>query len=596
MERGTLPAGNPLNVAMIDSGLVSDNKANPRPSRPRAGDCGVMPDVLDLRQRLHDTAPENQDVGTDLWRQRSASIGTDLWSQQGRSLDWLGSGSPASRRSRSWSAGDFREHLVDKYRQMCSPGGFRRNYLHVVADGQGVPHNERPEAWSRSLSATIFLDLLDDLQFSVECFGEHQKFLPSFSEGHRACRTGLGSLGIAVAIFKGNLNANVLYMPHAWKDTGWIFSLCVLPSLGFLSTVCVIRLLRCRRGNSLSYGQLMDKAGGRVGRIAVNMSVTLLQCGCCCLYLINVANLMQATIFPWLSKNVLIILEALIICPLATIRNIARLGYVNAVASILVIFAITATLVQLILQLADRGSGDEFIAVKPSGMLVGLGTACFVFEGIGLVTSIYDSCRHPEKFNLVYSLMIGGVCMLISIVAFLGYYSFGSSTETLVLINFPGGWMQQAIKLAMGIAMLCTFPLQLLPAVRLAEDAVGFEPSQTYCEKCRKSIFRILFVALLAGVAIGGATSLNNFVSLIGALCGLPLAYVYPAICHLNLVSGVTEIPLAQVTDAADERRSFFRRRWQGSALVDIGFIIFGVTFTVVITVTNIVSWGSDAG
>merc|ERR1740121_531413 len=35
--------------------------------------------------------------------------------------------------------------------------------------------------------------------------------------------------------------------------------------------------------------------------------------------------------------------------------------------------------------------------------MVGLGIACFTFEGIGLVIPIYDSCRNKQRFPSLYA-------------------------------------------------------------------------------------------------------------------------------------------------------------------------------------------------
>ncbi len=48
--------------------------------------------------------------------------------------------------------------------------------------------------------------------------------------------------------------------------------------------------------------------------------------------------------------------------------------------------------------------------------------------------------------------------------------------------------------------------------------------------------FRSLLVICLALIAFLGASHLDNFVSLIGALCGVPLAFIFPAAAHYILL------------------------------------------------------------
>merc|ERR1712039_495586 len=85
--------------------------------------------------------------------------------------------------------------------------------------------------------------------------------------------------------------------------------------------------------------------------------------------------------------------------------------------------------------------------------------------------------------------------------------------------------------------MLTSFPLQILPALHVVEG-IFLGPSRPMTwDKHIKNLFRIVFVGLLAGISIAGATSLDHFVSFVGAVCGLPLAFIFPAICHSRLVA-----------------------------------------------------------
>merc|ERR1712125_236826 len=98
------------------------------------------------------------------------------------------------------------------------------------------------------------------------------------------------------------------------------------------------------------------------------------------------------------------------------------------------------------------------------------------------------------------------------------------------------------------------FPLQLLPAIRLVEG-VFLGPSRRFtCDKHLKNLFRVAFIGFMAVIAMVGATSLDHFVSLIGALCGVPLAFIFPAVCHMRLVA----TPMSM------------------DALVDIALVAFG--------------------
>jgi len=203
--------------------------------------------------------------------------------------------------------------------------------------------------------------------------------------------------------------------------------------------------------------------------------------------------------------------------------------------------------------------------------MVSLGIACFTFEGIGLVIPIYDSCRSPQRFPLVYTLTLSVIVLLITGMSALGYMVFGEATNMLILENLSNGLPTKAVQLTISIVMLASFPLQLLPALRIVEGCF-FAPSRPMTwDKHVKSTFRIVFVGLVAGISIAGATSLDHFVSLIGALCGLPLAFIFPAICHHRLVA----------------------TPWSVAAIMDMALILFGAVVTVLVSANTIMTWGS---
>lgn len=472
---------------------------------------------------------------------------------------------PPIRRSSSFCDAEHRREtcpeLGEYRRQLCAPGGFRRDHLHTRADAEGIAADERPEAWSVNMLESIFSN----------AYGLYSDQDGRPNPGRHVIR--LSNLGVAIAVFKGNIGANVLFMPHAFQQGGWLIGILVLPMLATLSIVCVARLVSCREeGNKSSYGDIMEKATNNLGRTAVNLCVVVLQMGTCCLYLINVGNVLRGIVFPNLSLTTLIFCEAIMISPLVLIRNVAKLSPVNASAGLLILVAICVAFCQLCQNIIENG-GEPVAAVNPNGILVCIGIASFANEGIGLVLPVFDSCRKPDRFIYVYSITIAAIVTLLSSMAGLGYKAYGADTQTLVLLNFPKGFLTNSIQLAFSIVMFASFPLQLLPAIRIVEG-LFLQPSRPNTwDKHIKSAFRVFGVFLVACAALLGATSLDHFVSLIGAVCGLPLAFIFPAICHRQLVATKNSI----------------------SAHVDTMLVVFGLVLTIIVGVQNILTWGDGA-
>merc|ERR1711963_1314477 len=93
-----------------------------------------------------------------------------------------------------------------------------------------------------------------------------------------------------------------------------------------------------------------------------------------------------------------------------------------------------------------------------------------------------------------------------------------------VLLNLPSGIVPLFVRFAYALAMVCTFPLQLLPATRLVEG-IFFDKAiaKTMSRTMRKNLFRTIFVLCLCAVAIVGSTSLDHYISITGAACGFRL-------------------------------------------------------------------------
>jgi len=308
----------------------------------------------------------------------------------------------------------------------------------------------------------------------------------------------------------------------------------------------------------------------------VNVSLVLVQSGTCIGYSIMISQVVQSTLVPWMPAWQIILCEAALFAPLALIRKISKLWPLTLLGTVLVLAGLFTTLWLISKHVLTRDiQWDELREVHPQGFLTFLGTACFSFEGIGLVIPISDSIRNPQRFLYIYASTIVLICLLNGAVGFIGYVAFGQAAQSMVLLNFPQGPLEAFVRAAYNVAMVCSFPLQLMPALRLVEDNF-FAPvsAPPLGRKVRKNLFRVAYVAFLALISIVGATSLDNFISLIGAVCGLPLCFIFPSLCHG-----------AAMPSAA----------WRQRAL-DYGLALVGFVLAVAVTVQNVCEWYSAVG
>lgn len=224
---------------------------------------------------------------------------------------------------------------------------------------------------------------------------------------------------------------------------------------------------------------------------------------------------------------------------------------------LIIVFAFSFRHLSLDLNL--RPALGTILGFNSSRWTMFIGTAIFAFEGIGLIIPVQDSMKHPEKFPLVLGLVIMTATVLFILIGTVGYMAYGSSVETVILLNLP----QRSIFVILiqffySLAIMLSTPLQLFPAIKIIENKVFPKFTRIYVKKADnttnvemrlnsgkvdwkvkwlKNFVRAIIVSLVCLVAYFGADQLDKFVSIIGSFACIPLVYMYPPMLHLQSYS-----------------------------------------------------------
>lgn len=498
----------------------------------------------------------------------------------------------SKRRSRSWCDATARingSEELQEQRRMREPGGFRRQHLHTQAEAKGIAIEDRPMAWEESLmeqkliwtylgraflhqmQVGHFITKIDSDGPSSDGPGDlGEELLPRSHSEDR-----LSDLGAAIAILKGNCGPASLLLAKAWSHGGVAVATPTYFILSTLATVCVAKLLVVHtRGKSL--GDVVFDAAGPAGRLALNTSIVLLQSGVGIGYFIMVGDILRQQFFPEMSKAQAIVLELIVFVPLALIRKMQKLWFVNLIGVVAVLSGFAVSLYITITTASSVGKWDQVRATpeSPVGYLTFLGTAVFSFEGIGLVIPIYETVENPQHFVWIYGAIYFALNILNSAVALSGYGAFGTSVEAPLFNSFPAGSLALYVRCAYALTMILTFPIMLLPATRLVES-MFFETVRKppLARKMKKNLFRAAWVCSVAALAIVGSSSLDLFISIIGAAAGIPITFCLPTLCHLALCKELTF----------------------GQRLFDYVTFSIGLMLAAAITVVNISLWFSGA-
>ena len=85
-------------------------------------------------------------------------------------------------------------------------------------------------------------------------------------------------------IVKAFIGSGVLFLPAAFQQGGYGFSVPLMLLMALLNGFGMVRLLQCRERVVGSFGYVASHSCGRSGQVAVDTSLVLAQAGFCCVY------------------------------------------------------------------------------------------------------------------------------------------------------------------------------------------------------------------------------------------------------------------------------------------------------------------------
>ncbi|KAI1964998.1 hypothetical protein LOZ58_001691 [Ophidiomyces ophidiicola] len=512
------------------------------------------------------------------------------------------------------------EHATMDIGSIKVPGGFRRDYLRRTAVAP-ESNSLRPSAgYDRhtsppQLPTQSFLEFLtlyghfagEELEEDDEALGPDEYFVPElWTEGEeepseetsllppgapgkhprrhreRAPKATNSATGAMLLLLKSFVGTGILFLPRAFLNGGMLFSSVVLIAVSLLSYYCFILLIKTRSKIDGSFGDIGGILYGKHMRRVILGSIALSQFGFVAAYTVFVSTNLQAFVLAitecktFISIQFLILMQLLIFLPLSLIRDISKLAFTALIADAFILLGIVYLYGVDIRTIVDQGGIADIKAFNPQSWQLLIGTAIFTYEGVGLIIPIQESMKQPQQFPRVLAL-----CMIVITVIFLssgvlGYATFGSKTETVVLLNLPqNDKFVNGVQFLYSVAILLSTPLQLFPAIRIMENGL-FTRSGKYNPgiKWKKNIFRFVLVIFCALVAWGGAADLDKFVALVGSFACVPLVYVYPPLLHWKAIA-TTRF-----------------QRWSDIMLAVFGTIV--CVYTTTLTITNWAAGSSD--
>lgn len=402
------------------------------------------------------------------------------------------------------------------------------------------------------------------------------------------------AVGAVLLLLKSFVGTGVLFLPKAYLNGGMLFSNVVLLIVAALNYLCFILLIKTHEKVGGSFGDIGQTLYGKPMRVLILTSVALSQVGFGSAYIVFTAENLQAFIAAvsecrtWIDIKFIIMLELVVFLPLSLIRDIGKLGFTALIADAFILLGLLYLGYYDVHTMITNHGVADIINFNPRDWTLYIGTAIFTFEGIGLVIPIKEAMRKPSGFPVVLAIVMVIITVVYMAIGALSYGAFGSSTKTVVLLNLQqDDRFVNGAQLLYSVAIMLSTPLQLFPAIRIAENGL-FTRSGKYHPyiKWKKNVFRFFFVAVCAVIAWGGAADLDKFVALIGSFACVPLVLIYP-VSPLSFWScgDMTDHflkPLLHMKAIAHNRIQQF---------VDILLCLFGVLAMAYTTTLTLKSW-----
>ncbi|EPY52819.1 vacuolar amino acid efflux transporter Avt3 [Schizosaccharomyces cryophilus OY26] len=368
---------------------------------------------------------------------------------------------------------------------------------------------------------------------------EQEPLLDGQQARHKAMPKGSASNGKAVLLLlKSFVGTGVLFLPKAFLLGGLVFSSVCLLVVGLLSHICFLLLIETRSKIPGSFGDIGGVLYGPKMRLAILTSIVVSQIGFASAYISFVASTLQACVRAVIASHkeyhvaIFIFLQFLVFVPLSLIRKISKLSATALIADAFILLGILYLYFWDVFTLATKGVADVVLFNKTDFSLF-IGVAIFTYEGICLILPIQEQMASPKNLPKLLTGVMLAISLLFISIGFLSYAAFGSKVQTVVILNMPQSSFTVVVQFLYAVAILLSTPLQLFPAIAIIEQGIFTRSGKRNRKvKWRKNTLRVFIVIFAILVSWAGSSRLDQFVSMVGSVCCIPLIYMYPPMLH----------------------------------------------------------------
>ena len=344
-------------------------------------------------------------------------------------------------------------------------------------------------------------------------------------------------------LIKGFLGTAVIFLPKAFYAGGMLPSTLMMGFSAIISGVASCYLVNAAAVIPGTYQDIAGVLYGPKFKKLVLMSIGIGQLCFSMTYILFISSNAKDLISTItgckvdIDVSLLILAEFIVFIPMILMRQVRSLALIAMAGNFCMIGAIIYILYNDVIQLGSHKIEPKYTS-DISGVIMIFNVSLLVFSAIGLLIPIRQASAEPLKMPRFIWLTLAFIFMLCTTVGIMSALAFGSSTETIVLLNLPNGILLQILQFGYIFAITVSVPLQMFPAFEIFEANLFPNPSlghkSTKRQELQRSALRVVIMILTCFVAYMFASVLDLFVSLVGAFICIPLTFIYPPLLHLK--------------------------------------------------------------
>lgn len=456
----------------------------------------------------------------------------------------------------------------------------------------------------------------DDGFDGLDAMAEHEEFLPhktgAKKEIHFTDFEGKTSFGMSIFnLSNAIMGSGILGLAFAMSNTGIILFIILLIFIAILSAYSIHLLLRSAGVVGIrAYEQLGNRAFGPPGKMLAACIITVHNIGAMSSYLFIVKSELPLVIQAFLSKQentgewylngnyLIMIVSALIILPLALMKQLGYLGYTSGFSLSCMVFFLISVIYKkfnISCPLEDHHNTTHIVDYHPainetddfceakfftinSQTAYTIPILAFAFVCHPEVLPIYTELRQPTKKRMqnVANVSILAMFVMYLLTALFGYLTFFGAVESELLHTYirvdPLDVLVLCVRLAVLVAVTLTVPVVLFP-IRRALLQILF-PDKPFRWSIHIGIaFCLLFLVNLLVIFV---PSIRDIFGLIGATSAPSLIFILPGIFYIRIVP-------------EDQEPFLSRPKIQAACFAALGFIfmIMSLSFIIIDWVTG---------